>query len=702
MESLFSSFLNAGISGSVMIAAVVLLRLLLKRAPRKMVCLLWIPVLVRLLLPFSIPAPFSLQPDLRYHPEPSGTVVHQEEFPSEDVATPPIALDPGAFPMPQVGPDGVQATPEPPDISTPIPALAPIAASVWLVGIGGMVLYAAISYLRLRWRVRGAIPAEGYQAVYGLDTAFVLGIIRPKIYLPVQLEGQYRSLVLAHERAHIARGDHMMKLAGFAALTLHWYNPTVWLAFSLMCRDIELACDQHVIAGKDSTFRQAYSAALLKLGTQVSPYAHPIAFAEVSAKTRIKAVLNYRKSAFWIILVSAAAIIGIVVFLMTDPAVPEETTPDNSSAQDPGTFPMPQVNPDTPPDPAGWGLSFWANNVSSTGCTLHFRQQGGLTWQDNSGAVIEGELTMGAMFHIQVFDGTQWQGLTPIAKVQWDAILYMLPLDNSLTLDISWEYLYGVLSPGSYRIVKEITGPGETRPDVTCQYYAEFTITDAHVDDAALLETCRKALEEYQSRGGWHMEVTHGYPGTDMPSYVDTWWISGEEFLVSSDSANENITSCTMYRDGAFYQKLGSAVLGEGVDVDVWYQTDMPYGILRPMILLLEWKDENITLLNHQAAMGTQEISLRWKGPFSFLADSSEYMEVTLRLDREGRLEGAVFRANVQDENGSDLPYFSTMVDLSQGYSTEFAQNYIDSQLIDEPIAGDPGQFPTPELEPNT
>lgn len=682
MESLFPSFLNAGISGTVMILAAAFLRLLLKQAPRKLVCLLWLPVLVRLILPFSIPASFSLQPDIPFRPEPGDTVISQS---AADVDIPPIALDPGEFPTPQVDPQGTQATPE--VVPTVIPSLTAIAASVWLFGAGIMALYGAVSYLRLRWRVRGAIPAEGYMAVYGLDTAFVLGLFRPKIYLPVELEGECRDLVLAHESSHIARGDHLLKMAGFAALTLHWYNPLVWLAFWLMCWDIELACDQRVIENRDAAFRQAYSAALLKLGSRTSPYAHPIAFAAVSVKARIKAVLRYRKCAFWIILVTVAAILGTVVFLMTDPAAPEETIPDTS------------VTDTIPDDPAGWGLSFWTDNVTTTGCTLHFRQQGGLKWQDDSGAVINGELTMGSMFRMEVFDGTRWVGLEPIAKVQWDGTLYMLPLDNSLTLDISWRDLYGELLPGTYRIVKEITGPGETRPDVVCEYNAIFTITDAHVDDAALLKSCREALEAYQNRGGWHLRQTNYHGDTQTPSSTDTWWISGENFLISTESPQFG-ASCTMYRDGAYFQKQGGADMPEGSEPDAWQRVDTLYGIMSPWVLLLDWQDENITLLDCQAALGYREIRLRWKGPTNLLANENEYMEVTLGLSADGKLKSMTVQADLLTDGGDTVLYTSVMEDL--GGTQEFFRSYINTQTVDDAIALDPGEFPTPELEPNT
>lgn len=706
MQELFTAFLNAGISGSVMIAAVLVLRIILKRAPRTFTCLLWLLVMVRLLCPFSIPANFSLQPDLHFRPETDESSLSGEESLPEDVATPPIALDPGNFPTPQVAPDGFQMPSQTPsvtvpNVTAPQPSLTAIAGIVWLLGFGSMVLYAAISYLRLCWRVRSAIPAEGFCQVYDLDTAFVLGFVKPKIYLPMELNGECRCHVLAHERAHIARGDHWLKLLSFLALTVHWYNPLVWLSFVLLARDIEAACDQRVIAGKDAAFRQSYSAALLKCSTRSTVHACPIAFAEISVKDRIKAVLNYRKSALWLIILAVVVIACVAVFLMTDPAPkPDPTIPDDTSAQDPGSFPTPQSDPDAPTDPAGWGLSFWADNVTPTGCTLHFWQQGGLTWQDNSGAVIEGELTMGAMFHIQSFDGSEWEDLKPIAEVQWDAILYMLPLDGSLTLDIRWDYIYGQLPPGTYRVVKEITGPGETRPDVACEYYAEFTVTDADVDDAALLETCRRALEEYQSRGNWHLQQSNCYGEMNTPSTVDTWWISGDNFLISTASAQFG-ASCTMYRDGVFYQKRGGSDMDESLEPDVWQQTDTLYGIMEPWILLLKWQDENITLVSHQAAMGQQEISLRWKGPLILLAGENEYMEVTFGLDVDGTLKSLVIRADLLTDGGDTVPYTSTMVDLSQGYSTEFVQNYIDSQLIDAPIAGDPGDFPTPELEPN-
>ena len=183
-----------------------------------------------------------------------------------------------------------------------------LAGWVWLLGLAAMLAYALVSYLRLRRRVRVSIPL--WENIYVCDevpSPFILGIVRPRIYLPSVLDEAQRGSVLSHERAHLARRDHWWKPLGFALLAVYWFNPLLWLAYTLLCRDIELACDERVVQFMELEERKAYSAALLNCSTNRAHFAAcPVAFGEVSVKERIKSVLSYKKPGFWISLVAVS------------------------------------------------------------------------------------------------------------------------------------------------------------------------------------------------------------------------------------------------------------------------------------------------------------------------------------------------------------------------------------------------------------
>jgi len=296
MERIFSAYLQAGLYGTVILALVILARVLLKKASRRMALLLWIPVAVRLLLPFQLESRLSLQPQVAQLPAAQVQQVQQSQT---------------------VAPAVPDAQPQ----EAPKVDIALFASGAWAGGVALCALYTVGSYLALRLRLRDSIPAEdGARESYSIGGAFLLGYFRPRIYLPMGLEGQHRQMILAHERAHIARGDHWWKLLGFLCVCLHWYNPLVWLGYSLFCRDIEAACDEQVVCNMDGEERKAYSLALLDSGMRQSRLsACPVAFGELSVKSRIKQVLAYRKPAVWLGVTTVVAVAVLGVFFLTSP-----------------------------------------------------------------------------------------------------------------------------------------------------------------------------------------------------------------------------------------------------------------------------------------------------------------------------------------------------------------------------------------------
>ena len=307
MEAVLERILQISFSGSVIVLTVLVLRLVLRNAPRRMVCLLWMLAVLRLLVPFEIESRWSLQP------EPVTILPPAQEETYFDSGTAPAPV------TPEFLEDAVEYPLQRP---VPEPGTEPIAVLpwVWLVGTTVLAAHGILSFRRLRCRVREAvILEEGVWICPGLDTAFVLGFFRPRVYLPVLPEAE-RALVLLHERQHIRRGDHWWKLAAYAAVSLHWFNPLAWVTYILMCRDMELACDQETVRGMDNTMRKAYSAALLNCAAKRSGIAAcPVAFGEISVKERIKMVLNYKKPGFWVTVIALLAALAVGIFLLTSP-----------------------------------------------------------------------------------------------------------------------------------------------------------------------------------------------------------------------------------------------------------------------------------------------------------------------------------------------------------------------------------------------
>lgn len=296
MAQFLRNLVTTSIHGSVVILAVILLRLVLRKTPKKYICFLWLLAGIRLLMPIEIRSDLSLQPE---------------------------------FTLP---------------VDWELPALLPWVWGAVAVCFG---VYSLISYLRLKNKVREAVRVRGGWECDRIDTAFILGFIKPRIYIPMGMDRQARKHILEHERTHLDKGDHWIKMIGFLALALHWFNPLVWAAYILLCKDIEIACDERVVQFMELEERKAYSAALLSCSSRQMHFAaSPVAFGEVSVKQRILSILHYKKPGFWISMLGVVAFFFVAVCLVTSPGetkiVEVPVVPETTAGTEEPTVPSTQ------------------------------------------------------------------------------------------------------------------------------------------------------------------------------------------------------------------------------------------------------------------------------------------------------------------------------------------------------------------------
>ena len=311
MAAVFLKLLNLSISASWLVLVVLALRLVLKRVPKWVNVLLWGMVALRLMLPFSIESALSLIPSAETL---SPAVVQFDPAPTitsgvniiDNAVNPSLSEHFAAAPLASVNPLYVWAY---------------LAGWVWLIGLGAMLLYALVSYLRLRRRVSVSLCVrENIYLCDAISSPFILGVVKPRIYLPSGLDEVQRQNVLSHERAHLARRDHWWKPLGFALLAVYWFNPLLWLAYALLCRDIELACDERVIRTMDESAVKAYSTVLLACSMpRKAVITCPLAFGEVGVKERVRNALRYKKPAFWVVAASVAVCVVVAVCFLTNP-----------------------------------------------------------------------------------------------------------------------------------------------------------------------------------------------------------------------------------------------------------------------------------------------------------------------------------------------------------------------------------------------
>lgn len=455
------NLLNASIHGSVVILAVMLLRLLLKKTPRKYICFLWMLAGIRLLMPISVQSAFSLQPT-----------------------------------------------------SIRLPAIS--SQLVWIVwGCVAAVIVSGslLAYLRLQKQVKGAVKVRGGYESNQIETAFVLGFFKPKIYIPSGMSPAARTQILAHERTHLEKGDHWMKVIAFLALALHWFNPLVWVAYLMLCKDIEIACDERVVQFMELDERKQYASALLQCSTNRIYYAAcPVAFGEVSVKYRIQSALHYRKPAVWMSLMGVLSIAFVSLCLLTNPAQAvsdPQAALQQSSHQAPESLSFAEA-PALEPNP-DWGITLYMDATSPTGGYF--------------ACVVEERFILGSESmtidnsRLERWNGTSWEpveGPDPYYNVVKQNIWFAQSRDNSVGdygYDIDWALSYGALPAGDYRIVMTISSDTESATFQTGFHIYREKLPDSEEN---ALTRCTNALNALSSQSSYSVFLSEESPAGNI------------------------------------------------------------------------------------------------------------------------------------------------------------------------------------------
>lgn len=604
MQEVFYQILEASLYGSIVILAVLALRLVLKRSPRWMVCLLWLLALTRLMMPFSIESSISLQPRLDY--------IQVEQSTGENVTAvvTPQSQNQSALPQPEqpAGQQGVTVPVqgETADIPVQHPQEAPktadygqIGAWVWAAGLALLLGNCLVSYVRLKRQVSGACRSEdGCWECDGIETAFVLGFFPPRIYVPMRLTGEVRGFIAAHEKSHVSRGDHWFKLLGYMVLSVHWFNPLVWLAYHLLCRDLEMACDERVVQAMDLGQRKAYSHALLSCaGKHRSVSVCPVAFGETSVKQRILSVLHYKKPGFWISVLAAAALLFVAVCLLTNPGSEE-------------------------PD-----LSFlnYENAIS-----LVAEQEEVMTvyYADNSicpGYVSGADLAA-------YLDNVNW------SERWWEPGDTSSP--GSIELLIGDDYRITVYDRSFARVSygEEIRyyGIGRNDYDAAVQLLRQEPGTETEpLSEEEALSRVQAALEEFQARENYHISVR-------LSSHTDNYsesqfYQSGEDWLSTSKLNGTTDLMFYMKKDGAYYARK------HGGSSDDWYGgfTMEDDTVQMHWLRTFDWRNADIRVVQQEMQGENETITCILTGPFEVYRRTAHAGIMTLTFDGAGNLAAA-------------------------------------------------------------
>lgn len=445
MDTFFQTVLTTSLHGSIVILAVMIARLILKKAPKKFICFMWVLAGIRLLLPIPIESAYSLQPQSL-------------------------------------------------QITIPV-ELRSVLMIIWIALAVVIAAYSVGSYIHLRRKVFDAVKIRGGWESDKIETAFVLGFIKPKIYIPTGMSPTTRKQILAHERTHLDKGDHWIKMLGFLALAVHWFNPLVWVSYILLCKDIEMACDERVVQFMELDERKAYSSALLQCSTTKAHYAAcPVAFGEISVKYRIKSILNYRKPSFWISLLAVIAFVFMAVCLMTSPQKVVEVPVDADvplreiSQEDPASF-TPPKSPEMEPNP-DWGLDVIMDATTPTGGKMIY------VVEERFAAASERMDMKDA--YLEQWNGSAWETVPSkseeVTLLEITGIGFAQSRDSEINYDeieIDWTLYYGSLPVGDYRLCQTISSTSDT-----AVFYAPFHIYREELpsDEEEALDRCETAL----------------------------------------------------------------------------------------------------------------------------------------------------------------------------------------------------------------
>ena len=415
LSDVFLKIFNMSMAAVWIILAVILLRLLLKRAPKIIICVLWAFVGIRLICPFSFESFLSLIPSSRLiNPNITYSINR-----AVDTGVPAINRKINSFLLLS-------------DALNPLQIIISIISIIWLAGIIAMLIFALISFLRLRRKIAMTAPyKDNILLCDAVKSPFILGIFRPKIYLPSTMSEEQISYVLAHEKAHLLRKDNWWKPLAYFILALHWFNPLCWVGYMLLCKDIELACDEKVIKKLSFEERRQYSQALLDCSTNRRTTAVcPLAFGEVGVKARIKNVLSYKRPAFWIIITAVVACIAVAVCLLTSPYTSRSVTVvDTGSTYD------------------GIGVEVTSASVENGQLRLD------ILWDNQTDYTVN----YGGDFQVYKYENDEWQLHNEYGPMYINDLLYRVLPHNAENSRQGFTYnnFSGLPDPGKYRLTTD-------------------------------------------------------------------------------------------------------------------------------------------------------------------------------------------------------------------------------------------------------
>lgn len=574
MSELFLYFFNASVSASYIVLAVLVLRLILKRAPKWSFVLLWAIVAIKLIFPLSIESDISLIP--------SAEMINPDVL----VDTPQINT---GFPIinntlnPIIQESTFEVAPEK-SVNT-LKIFILVFSRIWIIGIICLLLYTLISYIKLRKQVSSSDIL--YDNIYNCKTVsspFVLGIFKPRIYIPFMINECDIKHVIAHEQAHIQRKDHLWKPLGFFILTLHWFNPILWIAYILFCRDIEFACDEKVIKNLDRNSRADYSQALLSCSIRkISNSVCPIAFGEVGVKKRIKTVLTYKKPAFWIVICTFCICIILAACSLTNPSE-HSISPEKT-----------QIHTDYE------GVYILKESILKDDNNTLFN----IVWHNTTSK----EIVFGESYTIERKEGERWID-TKIEEKYFNTIGLILNANESIKKTYSTEG-FDISKSGTYRLL--VTFSVKTRNGhENHQTWIEFIVGEIQSLSHSLLKEKYPNFYDLNTQNG-------------LTVYI--WQLSDINYgcyLVSSDM--DNLTDHSFaFEKGATLIEMAAIVSG--------YEIDLEKITIKPVINPISSFHYEI---NEEY---TQSLEKLFKIQISYLDFSSVYDYANFDIDNDGALE---------------------------------------------------------------
>jgi len=460
----FPDLLHTSLTAGIVIVFVILVRLMLKRAPKIFSYALWGIVLLRLLVPVSIKSPVSIVPE----------PVEVSQIKEVNNVLPEFTYETAQDRTDNTWREEI-ASPDAPSVQT-YDTVDPqtYLTLIWLAGVAVMLIHSALSYWRIRRKVRVSVPfRKGIMIADDIGSPFVMGSFRPVIYLPGSLERSERKYIIAHERHHIHRGDHIFKALGFLALTVHWFNPLVWVAFVLAGRDMEMSCDEAVVRRYGEDIRADYSASLLDLASGRRIFSMtPLAFGESDPTGRVRNLAKWKKPSFWVIFLCIVLCLILTICLLTDRDPSDSLTSEAETVESPVSHTVTPIAT-TPPELNDWGVALKPDRVSRTGATALFVYGGTVPGEEDA------ELTYGDLLTLDRLENGAWVPVEELPGYSYFVGDASYPVVDGYGMVHEWPNRFGELPDGHYRMGKLLTlirADGSTEERMV---YGQFTLPDS-------------------------------------------------------------------------------------------------------------------------------------------------------------------------------------------------------------------------------